>query len=123
MQSDHSVEERLWAMLAYLVGASVIGPLLIYFLLRARSRFIAFHALQSVLIQLAMVGGMLTLGTAGTLLFHSPFSCIGLLILIAVLGIPVAGALFVVWAAIRAGLGDWYEVPLLGTLARRQVDL
>lgn len=124
MQSDHSTEERLWAMLAYLVSASVIGPLLVYFFLRPRSRFIAFHALQSVFIQLAVVAGVLVLGTVGMFLVHTPLSCLGFLMLLAtVLVVPVAGALFVVWAAIRAGLGDWYEVPVLGTLARRQVDL
>lgn len=124
MHSDHTKEERLWAMLAYLVSFSVIGPLLVYFFQRPQSRFVAFHALQSVFIQLAVVAGVFVLGSLGMIMVHTPLSCLGVLVLlVTLLGVPTAGALFVVWAAIRAGLGDWYEVPVLGPLARRQVDL
>lgn len=124
MQFDQTKEERLWAMLAYLVSFSVIGPLVIYFFQRPYSRFVAFHALQSLFVQLAVVAGVLVLGGLGFAMVNSPVSCLGLLVLmITLLGVPTAGALFVVWAAIRAGLGDWYEVPVLGPMARRQVDL
>lgn len=124
MQSEHSGEERLWAMVAYLASASVIGPLLIYFFQRAHSRFVAFHALQSVFIQLGVVCSMAVSGFCGAVLTVTPVGCVGvLLLLLALVGIPLAGALFVVFAAVRAGLGDWYEVPVLGALARRQVDL
>src|SRR5437016_5088910 len=50
-----SNDEKLLAALAHvlpLVGAFVVGPLVIYVLKRHESRFVAFHALQAMAWQL-----------------------------------------------------------------------
>src|SRR5688572_7263396 len=61
-------DEKLWAMLAHLAGllgyavafGQYIGPLVIYLLYKDKSRFVAFHALQSLYFQLGvLVAGLL----------------------------------------------------------------
>src|SRR5438094_7023424 len=60
-----TADERTMAMVAHLLGAagyllsfgalSWLGPLLIYLFKREQSRFVAFHALQSLAFQLGWI--------------------------------------------------------------------
>ncbi|MCB9135797.1 MAG: DUF4870 domain-containing protein [Anaerolineales bacterium] len=58
-------DERLWAMLAHLSVLlnlvtgflGVFAPLIIYFLYKDRSRFVAFQAMQAFIFQLVFWGG------------------------------------------------------------------
>jgi uncharacterized protein len=62
-------DERLWAMLAHLSVLlnlvtgflGVFTPLLIYFIFRDRSRFVAFQGMQSFIFQLVWWGGSVVL--------------------------------------------------------------
>jgi len=62
-QNGLTSEERTWAMLAHLsallgyivVLGQYIAPLVIYLVYRERSRFVAFHALQALYFQLALL--------------------------------------------------------------------
>lgn len=115
-----SSDERLWAMLAHLAGilgylggiGQYVVPLVIYLVYKDRSQFVAFHALQSLLFQLAV----LVAGFAVLILFLA--TCLG-----SVLALPLSiGALaYAVVAAIRANQGEWFEYWLVGEWARRQV--
>ena len=62
-------DERLWAMLAHLSVLlnlvtgflGVFTPLLLYFIFRDRSRFVAFQAMQAFIFQLIWWGGSVVL--------------------------------------------------------------
>ena len=62
-------DERLWAMLAHLSVLlnlvtgflGVFTPLLIYFIFRDRSRYVAFQSMQSFIFQLVWWGGSVVL--------------------------------------------------------------
>jgi hypothetical protein len=62
-QPNVTDEERLWAMLAHLLAllgyvvwlGAYIAPLVIYLVYKDKSQFVAFHALQSLFFQLALL--------------------------------------------------------------------
>ena len=131
-----SGEEKLLAAATYLlgfVGAWLVGAILIYFWQRDRSRYVAFHAVQSVILQafiaIAVVVVLATTfaGFLGTAIMSQgsggPESA---LIPTAIL---VAGYAFCLIAPIYWTLrGAWvaahgrlYEAPLVGRLARKLV--
>ncbi len=124
---DPNSDERLWAMLAHLFGllgyVSAVGqyvaPLIIYLAYRNRSMFVAFHALQSLYFQLALllmsiVGIVLTVFTCG----------LGAVITVPLGGVVAVGALvYVLVAAMRAYDGEWFEYWIVGRWAREQLGL
>jgi uncharacterized Tic20 family protein len=90
--------ERLEVLIAHAgpVLAWFLAPLLVYLLRRGSSRYVAFHALQSLL--WSITGTLMALATCG-------------------LAIPV----FLVWhiiAAVKVSGGQDYEYPFVGDLAR-----
>jgi uncharacterized Tic20 family protein len=128
-------DERTWAMFTHLsvlvnLFTAILGPLaaiLIYYAYKDRSRYVAYHAMQSFVLQLIVwVGGGLIAGIAwavtGVLsivvigIFLIPFAClISLLPVIApVYGIVGAvetsqGKDFKYWL-----IGDWVRGTLIG---------
>lgn len=102
-------EDRTLAMVAHLLGlfTNCIGPLVIY-LIKKDSKFVAFHALQEVFLQLAaaVLAGVLVITVVGAVL--APF--IGLAVLI-----------LVIIACVKSYGGEWYEYPLIGQWARNIV--
>jgi len=120
-------DEKLWAMLAHLLGllgyvsavGQYIAPLVIFVLYRDKSKFVAFHALQSLFFQLAL----LALGTIGVIV--SLLTCgLGFLVFAPLAGIVAVGALaYVIVAAIRANQGEWFEYWLVGKWAKQQLGL
>jgi uncharacterized membrane protein len=76
-------------------------------------RFVRFHAFQSVFFWAAVV----LLGLLGTLA-----STVGWLFVWLVVGALVALALFFTWVvlSVKALQGEWFELPVLGTLAVQQ---
>lgn len=123
-----SAEERQWAMLAHLsillnLISAIGGPIaafLIYLFYRERSRYVAFHALQSLVFQLFawVTGGLIAGITWGIALALTalvvgicliPFACLLSLIPIAAIGYGIFGAVacsrgedFRYWL-----IGDW----------------
>jgi len=123
-----TTEERQWAMLAHLTIllnlVSLIGgplaALVIYVVYRERSRYVAFHALQSLVFQLiswlgvalvavvlAIVASILSLFFIG--LFLWPFVCFLALVPLAAVGYSIVAAVacsrgedFRYWV-----IGDW----------------
>jgi len=125
--SGPSREERVWGMgavLSSLVGyifpiigvfASILAPLVIFFLKRDESKFVAFHALQTVYFQAAVLliyaFSFLTLPTCMRLLGIS-------LVIIGFVGSFV----YTIYIALRAYSGEWAEFLLLGQLARNTMS-
>ena len=130
-------DERVSAMLAHVLQIFTwfIGPLIIY-VARRDSRFVAFHALQALILQCVcfVVGMLMTVGWFAVV--------IGSMVLGAGAGKssggpPVAffvflGLFWLLWMGwwvltmvlgivygIKASSGEWAEYPLIGRLARR----
>ncbi len=121
-----SAEERQWAMLAHLsvllnLATGLGGPIaafLIYLFYRERSRYVAFHALQSLVFQLfawvvaGVVAGViwalalaLTALVVGVCLY--PFACLISLI-------PLGALVYGIVAAIACSRGEDFRYWLIG---------
>jgi uncharacterized Tic20 family protein len=106
-------EEKLWGMLAHvsalLMLASAVGqfiaPLVIYLIYKDKSKFIAFHALQSLYWQLAILLVGLVICGVGV-----------------VVTVPL-GLIMAIVVGIKAYDGELYEYWVVGEWARRQVGV
>lgn len=149
-------EERLWAAIAHgsvwltlLVGLLTLGmsvpfsvfiPLVIYFLFRRRSDYVAFHALQALVIQLLGTVGALTLLTVGGAAWLAGFviallavvvlvgivlvpvwGLVGIVLGVAVLVMPLAMILFGTIAALETYNGRDYRYPFVARWVDRQL--
>ncbi|MGC2698468.1 MAG: DUF4870 domain-containing protein [Candidatus Angelobacter sp.] len=132
-------DERTMATLAHalqLVG-SWIAPLII-FLIRRQSRFVAFHALQALLLQIVqtvmmilLMGGwfivmFLYLSPQMTGRVHDSPPAVLLLFPLVWLGFMamwVGTVVIAIIYAVKAGRGEWADYPLLGKLARRMLKM
>ena len=109
---DTTQDERLWGMLAYLLTfvGGFMAPLVIYAVKKDRSRFLAFHALQSLYLDV----GFFVLIVVGQSLRHFPPP---------ILSIAWAAVfVFNILAAIKAYDGEWYQIPIIGGWAMRQAS-
>jgi len=119
-------EERLWAMLGHLslFVAPLVAPLILYLVYKDKSRFVAFHALQSLFFQLALI---VVVNVLLVLTFIPLFVCFAfpLLILVVALGPVVIFGVVVypIIAAIRAYNGELFEYWLVGGWAREIVGI
>jgi hypothetical protein len=118
--AELSNDEKLWAMLSHLaallVYVSAIGqyvaPLVIYLVYKDKSRFVAFHALQSLLFQLALLVVVFLVTVVGFV------TCVGFFLLIP---LGIGALIYNIVAAIKAHNGEWFEYWLVGPFARSQV--
>jgi uncharacterized membrane protein len=125
-----SSDERVLAGVAHLAicgGIWLIAPLLIFFLKRKDSPFVAFHALQATLLALAIVpitlgawmlaivaqiAGVVFLGDArASYLFVGLFFVSAFAPMLLVLGIGLV-------AGVRAFGGSTWSIPFVGRFAR-----
>jgi uncharacterized Tic20 family protein len=127
-------EERTWAMLAHLsvlinlitglLGA--LAALIIYLVYRDRSRYVAYHALQSFIVQLICWGGvgliiaaiwgitgMLSLVLIGLLCI--PIACVLTPI---ILCLPFINVIAGVWGGIETSQGRDFKYWLVGDWVR-----
>lgn len=132
---DTTPDERTMATLAHalqLIG-SWIAPLII-FLIRRQSRFVSFHALQALLLQIVhtiivVVLMVLWVTTIFTTVFHQASGkptdlppALFLLFPLVWLGFMamwVGTLIIAILYAIKAGRGEWADYPVLGKLARK----
>lgn len=125
--SSLTADEKLWGMLAHLLTllgyvvslGQYIAPLVIYLVYKDRSKFVAFHALQSLLFQLLALGVaialvLLTVVTLG----------LGIIITLpAAIVLMIAVLVYTIIAAIQANNGVWYELPFAGQWARNSLGV
>ncbi len=95
--AETTSEERTFALAAHLLTfvAPIFGPLVIYFIKKDSSRFVAYHAIQATLFQ------VITWALGGA-------TC-GVGFLLVVLSIMVA---------LKANKGEWDAYPLIGGVGR-----
>lgn len=136
---DTTQDERTMATLAHalqLIG-SWIAPLII-FLIRRQSRFVSFHALQALLLQIihtiiVIVLMILWFVTIFSTVFHQTSGrppvltpAVFLLIPLVWLGFMtlwVGTLVIAIIYAIKAGHGEWADYPLVGRLARKMLKM
>jgi hypothetical protein len=130
-----SQDERTMAILAHvlqLVG-TFIAPLVIL-LTKRESRFVSFHALQALLLQIAYMALMfvffvLWFGLFFMIMAHHPpakdappppmFFVMFPLVWLGFMGTWVVMLVVAIVYGIKAGRGEWAAYPLLGSLARK----
>lgn len=132
---DTTPDERTMATLAHalqLIG-SWIAPLII-FLIRRRSRFVSFHALQALLLQIVhtiivVVLMVFWFSTIFSVVFHQTsgkapdfppvFFILFPLVWLGFMALWVGTLIIAILYAIKAGRGEWADYPVLGKLARK----
>ena len=149
-------EEKLWAAIAHgsawvtfiggivsagaILPISVFVPLIIYFMFRKRSDYVAFHALQAFVLQLVGTVGAFALLTVGGLVWLLGmviailalviivgivlvplWGLVGIALGIAVMVLPLAMALYATLAAIETYNGRDYRYPRIAQWVDRQL--
>ena len=129
-----SQDERTMATLAH--ALQVVGwwiaPLII-FLLQRKSRFVSFHALQALLLQIAyliLMGGFMVLwfvmifSTIAHQTADKSAPPVALFVLMPIvwfgfMGMWIFVLVIAIVYAIKAGRGEWANYPLIGNIARK----
>lgn len=122
-------EARQWAMISHLsvlinlftVFMGTVVPLIIYFLYKDRSKFVAFHAMQSFVMQVVcfLGGGIITVVTAaigGTIipLIGSICGCLfGIM--------PLAGLIYGIYGGMQVNQGKDFKYPVIGDLVQNNM--
>lgn len=126
-----AAEEKQWAMISHLsvlinlftgfVGVGV--PLIVYFLYKDRSRYVAFHSLQALIMQgICSFGGLLLAVVIGVFsqfipvvgLICLPISCLfGLL--------PVVAIVYGIYGGIQINNGQDFKYWLAGDWAQNML--
>jgi uncharacterized Tic20 family protein len=118
---DVTSEEKTWALIAHLSGllgylAAAVGqfiaPLVIWLIYKDKTRFVAFHALQSLYFQLCVSVGIAVSALLGVITCGVGF-VLTVVIVIAALVYPII-------AAIKSNSGELFEYPIVGRMARKQ---
>lgn len=132
-------DERTMGVLAHVlqVVGWWIAPLII-FLIKRESRFVSFHALQALLLQILYMLFMavfMVVWFAGffVMMSHMPegknappppaFFILMPLIWLGWMGMWVVMLVVAIVYGVKAGRGEWAEYPLLGRLARKILHL
>ncbi|MFS0865768.1 DUF4870 domain-containing protein [Microbacterium sp. 179-B 1A2 NHS] len=97
-------DEKLWATLSHVSGIffSLVGPLVIYLVVKDRGPFVRAHAASALNLQLTLLIGYLVC-------IPLAFVFIGLLLLPAV---AIFGLIVAILGAVKANSGQWYHPPL-----------
>ena len=123
--SNASKEERMWGMGAHLVAlagfvipfANIIGPLIIWALKHAQSRFVAFHAIQSLRLQvIAIIPIVLML--VGLKIYGLGCFLVPVAVLV-VIWVPA----YALYGAYQVACGRNFEYYLIGPWVRKSMGL
>ncbi len=123
-------DERQWAMFAHLsillnlvTGfLGVVAPLVIYMIYKERSRYVAYHSLQSLIFQLVWwVGGGFLIGAAWAITGVLSAVLIGLLCIPVALVlslIPLAALGYGIYGGVQVSQGRDFKYWLVGDWVR-----
>lgn len=126
MGYDSTQDDRLWSMLSYVLSifTSFVAPLIIFLVKKDSSRFVAFHALQGLIMHAGI--GVLSIAVfilSFVLGMLGPLGLLSIPLFIAVWVLGIAAFVFTIVAAIKSFAGEWYEIPVVGKIARQQVGV
>src|SRR6266699_1321179 len=105
-------DDHLWALLSYLLTfvASLVAPLVIYLVKMNESRYVRFHAAQSL--NMGITAVLYSFGVVVGVLLALVTHGFALLLLIPLFIVfVVAHLVFLILAAIAANRGELYRVP------------
>ena len=110
-----SQDDRTMGMLSYILGifTGFVGPLVLWLIKKDQSKFVAYHALQALILHAVVVIGYILSGFL-------------VIMLIGFLTYPaffILGLVFSIIAGMAANRGEWYEIPVIGKFARQQAGL
>ena len=101
-------DEKTWATLVHLapfaaalIGIPLLGPLIVFLLMKDRGQFVRFHAAQALNFQIIMTVAFWVFGALS-------FVIIGIPLLIAT---AIAWVVLSIVAAVKASNGEWYRYP------------
>lgn len=103
--------DKVWALVAHLsvFFSTFLGPLIVLLIFQEKSKFIRYHAIQALMVQLGVV-------VAGVIISMISFVTCGLG---SVLYLPLLCVLIVpVWGAFLGMSGEWKGFPGLGSVGR-----
>jgi uncharacterized membrane protein len=113
-------------MLNYLLSLffPIVAPLVVFLVKKDTSKFTGFHALQALILQ----GGLVVLSIAMVILstilgMLGPLALLAIPLWIAVWVLGLVAFVFTIVAAIKSYSGEWYEIPVVGKIARQQVGV
>jgi uncharacterized membrane protein len=117
-RSSTGLEANLAAALSYLV-LPITG--VIFFAIEKESQFVRFHAMQSIIAGLALLGLWIVYGVLVNILIFIPI--LGWLA-IAILWAALMLCGFALWVflMIKAFQGDRFKLPYLGDIAEKQAE-
>jgi uncharacterized membrane protein len=136
---EPSVDERTMAILAHMlqIVGLWIAPLII-FVVKRESKFVSFHALQALLLQVlylflmgigvifwfgVVVLIMISAHATGSSASPPAFFILMPMLWLDWMGIWAAMVLIAIVYGVKAGRGEWAEYPFLGRLARKILKL
>lgn len=105
-----------FGLLGYVTGfGQIVCPLVMWFVKRDDSPFVAFHALQTALFHIAATIALIVITLIGV-----PLVFVGVGVLVLAIGLPLVavGALILnIIGCVAAYKGEWTRYPLVGTWA------
>jgi len=109
-----SSDDRTMAMVAHILGifTAFVGPLIIYFIKKDQSKFVANQAMQATIFQAAISIGYVI----GTVL-----SVIGIGLLLN-MALWVVSIVFAIVGGMAANKGQLYSYPATGSFANQQAN-
>ncbi|MBS2027931.1 MAG: DUF4870 domain-containing protein [Deltaproteobacteria bacterium] len=134
-----SSDDKTWALMAWLLGFffGFIPALIIFIVMREKSKFVGFHALQALFwhfLYIAVMVPIILIGFAvgfsslvGFSQQHSGEPPVGVIVgfvvmLLFVVLLGFANLIVMIVMAVKASGGAWPELPLVGRWARRAVE-
>jgi len=112
-------DERTWGMLSHLasiaasfVGLPFLGPLIVFLVLKDRSRFVRGHAAESLNMNISLIAYTFVLSIVFGIIALLTFG-IGLALFVPLSLLPIAALVFTILAAVAAYGGRPYRYPLI----------
>ncbi|MBN1525448.1 MAG: DUF4870 domain-containing protein [Spirochaetales bacterium] len=122
-KTSMGMDENLEALLAYLF--SIIGGL-IFFLGEKNSKFVRFHALQSILLGVVLIAVIIILsiifGIVGLVLSPSAWLAISFIIGLINLVVYLGFIVLTIICMIKAYQMEGFKIPVIGEIAEKQVS-
>jgi uncharacterized membrane protein len=117
-KTSSGLDPNLAGMLCYLFGW-VSG--LIFFLIEKDNKFVRFHAMQSILLNVALIALYVVSGILTAMLFFVPvlgkmlISLIGIIMMI----VPLAFLGLAILLMVKAYQGEKFKLPIIGDMAEK----